>query len=244
MSRANIIIAGDSWACGEWSNNNNNYGISHFGLTKHLIDDYQVINLSQPGGANRGNVDRIANFLELNPHLPVTDAIVFQTEWIRDIFIEEPDILADDLKNGYCELKNRLLSRFYQKLSKASLTYNVSIHIVGGCSDAIWLDRFAEEYPGLQISCQSLTNLLINNDHRTLTPVHALFTKRKENEVDYIKRHFNNTDLKLLLNDIDLGHQRLNLWRENKEYFWPDGAHANQLGHQVLFNFLKTKINI
>jgi hypothetical protein len=243
MSAANIIIAGDSWGCGEWSNSNNNYGISHYGLAQYLLDaGYQVINLSQPGGANKNSSDRVASFLGHNRHLNIAGVIVFQTEWVRDIFVESPVIVSEDVKHGYHDLKNRIMSRFYNYLSQASVQYEVPIYLVGGCSDTIWLDRFAEEYPGLQIACQSLTNLLINNDHRTSSTVQAIFTKGEEPEVEYIKQYLNSRDLQLLLDDIELGHQRLTAWQQNEEYFWPDGAHANQLGHQVLYQWLQTQI--
>jgi hypothetical protein len=232
-----IVIAGDSWGCGEW----NDGSISHPGLTQYLLDSgYQVFNLSQPGGTNKYSAERVASFLEVNAHYQISKVIVFQTEWSRDIFAEDNPVVFEDLKHGYYDLKSRMMTRFYHTLSTASLKINVPIYIVGGCGDTIWLDKFATEYPGVKIACQSVTNLLLNNDHRTPDPIHAILTD--EQPIDYIKKHFNTADLELLLEDIDTGYQRLTTWNTNKEYFWPDGAHLNQFGHKSLFEFLKIQI--
>ena len=49
-----VVIAGDSWGCGEWTQRDHrDYYVSHAGLAQYLADDgYQVINLSQPGAGN------------------------------------------------------------------------------------------------------------------------------------------------------------------------------------------------
>jgi lysophospholipase L1-like esterase len=237
-----IIIAGDSWGCGEWAGRQPHYGISHAGLTKYLIDSgYHVLNLSRPGGTNRYSSDRVSDFLQVNQQLQISCAIVFQTEWLRDVLVEDPVTLTEDLTYGYTGLKNRLMSRFYNHLSQASVQYNVPVYLVGGSGDTIWLDQFTKEYPGLQISCQSLTNLILKNNHNISDPVHALFVNNTESCVEHIKKHLNNADLELLLEDIDKGHRRCDQWRKEKEYFWPDGSHPNRLGHQILFEFLKTQ---
>jgi hypothetical protein len=239
MMSKTIVIAGDSWGCGEWKNSR----ISHPGLTQYLIDsNYQVINLSQSNGPNRYSGDRISDFLQVNTYLQISCVIVFQTEWTRDIPIECPEVLANDLKYGYLELKNRLISRFYYNLSRASIKNNIPIYIVGGCSDTIWLDKFETEYPGLHIACQSLTNLLVENNHRNSDPVYGIFVGNTKANIEYFKKNISSKDLELLLQDIEKGHHRLTTWENNKEYFWPDGGHANQHGHRVLFEFLKTQI--
>lgn len=238
-----IVIAGDSWGCGEWERSPGNYEISHPGLTQYLIDsNYQVINLSRSGGPNRYSSDRISDFLQVNTYLQISCVIVFQTEWIREILIEHLEILANDFKYGYLELKNRLISRFYYHLSRASIKNNIPIYIVGGCSDTIWLDKFETEYPGLHIACQSLTNLLLENNHRNSDPVYGIFTGNTKLEIEYIKKNISGKDLELLIQDIEKGNQRLDLWIEKKEFFWPDGAHPNRHGHKILFEFLKTQI--
>jgi hypothetical protein len=244
-----ILIAGGSWGSGEWgavpgaTGPTAAGGIRHPGLGKYLLDwGYQVINLTQPGGSNKHSADRINSFLTCNQHLQIDCVIVFQIEWIRDLFVENRAIIADDINYGYHDLKNRIISRFYNYLSSASIGHNVPIYLIGSDSDTIWLDNFTKEYPGVHVSCQSLTNLLINNDHRNLDPVHCIFDPRDEEEIKHLKKHLDSADLELLLNDIDKGSQRVDTWANHKEYFYPDGFHANRAGHKVLFEFLKTQI--
>jgi len=239
MQNNTIVIAGDSWACGEWRG----YGISHPGLTQYLTDQgYLVINLGKPGGSNIHSADRIDNFLTVSKHLNTSHVFVFQTEWIRDVKLENEKNLVEDIATGYSSLKMRLMNRFYYKLSKISQQTKTPIHLIGGCSDTIWLDSFSQEYPGLSVCCQSLTNLLLNGNHRIDDPIHALMAKHSEKDIAYLKKNLDSKDLELLLDDIDKGNQRITTWNQQKSFFWPDGGHANQTAHSILFKFLKTQI--
>jgi len=239
-----IVIAGDSWACGEWFNDpTTGYGISHLGLSKYLTDaGYLVINLSQPGGSNIITATRVDDFLKLSTYLNIAHVFVFQTEWTRDMRGKGKDMVCRDVARGYIELKTKLISKFYQNLSCVAEQTKVPIHLIGGCSDTIWLDNFAKEYPGLNVVCQSLTNLLLTDNHRIANPVYAIITNQDEKQIDYLKEAMNSSDLELLLDDIDQGRQRLSQWDQEKSFFWPDGGHANQKSHAILFEFLKNQI--
>jgi lysophospholipase L1-like esterase len=238
-----IVIAGDSWACGEW-NNSSTTGckISHPGLSKYLTDlGYLVINLARPGGSNFYSADRVDNFLTVSTHLNISHVFVFQTEWIRDMRdYTDKKLLNLDLTYGYQTLKMRLISRFYERLSKVAQQANVPIHIIGGCSDTIWLDKFSQEYPGLNNICHSFTNLLLIDNHRIANPVYAIITDAEQ--VKFFKETMDSNDLELFLDDIDKGRQRFSTWQEEKRFFWPDGMHPNRLGHKILFDFLKTQL--
>jgi hypothetical protein len=239
-----IVIAGDSWACGEWSDNRTNgHGISHPGLSKYLSElGYLVINLGKPGGSNIHSADRVNDFLTMSTHLNISHVFVFQTEWIRNIKLEDKEFLVKDVATGYLNLKMRHISRFYYRLSEISQLSKTPIHLIGGCSDTIWLDKFSQEYPGLSVCCQSLTNLLLTGNHRIEDSVHAIMSKNSEKDIVYLKNNIDSKDLELLLDDIDKGNQRLTTWNQHKSFFWPDGVHANRTAHGILFEFLKTQI--
>jgi hypothetical protein len=239
-----IVIAGDSWGCGEWLRDSQSYSISHPGIAQYLHDsNHNVVNLSSPGGANITSSQRVEDFIKTNSCLQITRVIVFQTEWSRDLFLEDPDALSKELiTDGYQGLKNRLISRFYRGLSEVALKNNIPIHLVGGCSDLMWSDQFETEYPGLHIACQSLFNLLTNGNHRNPDPVYCVFTKFTENDIKSIRKYLSDKDLVILLEDVDRGTRRAQQWTDHKEYFYPDGNHANRTGHRVLFEFLKTQI--
>jgi hypothetical protein len=238
-----IVIAGDSWACGEWRDSPAGYRISHSGLSEYLSDSgYLVVNLGQPGGNNiNSSANRVATFLQVNTYHQVSKVIIFQTEWIRDITHMEKDILAKELALGYLEFKMKYMDNFYRNLSVIACRYNVPIYLIGGCSDTAW-SSFANNYPGVHVICQSFTNLLLTNNHRIETPVFALFTRQSEKDLIYLKQNIDSKDLKLLLDDMEQGNQRITTWKQQKSFFWPDGAHANQIAHGILFEFLKTQI--
>ena len=239
MQNKTIIIAGDSWACGEWTG----CKISHPGLTKYLTDlGYLVINLGKPGGSNIYSADLVNDFLTVSTHLNISHVFVFQTEWIRDVELENEENLVKDVATGYSSLKMRLMNRFYYKLSRISQQSKTPIHLIGGCSDTIWLDKFSQKYPGLSVCCQSLTNLLLTGNHRIEDPVYAIMAEHSEKDIVYLKNNIDSKDLQLLLDDIDQGNQRLTTWNQHASFFWPDGVHANQTAHGILFEFLKMQI--
>jgi hypothetical protein len=243
-----IIIAGGSWGCGEWRDTGAKEptaagGVAHPGLQRYLRESgYDIINLCQPGGANSDSANRVNSFLQFNRRIEVSSVIVFQTEWVRDVFLENRAMIEDDLTHGYNDLKYRIISRFYNRLSMASQSYKVPVYLIGGCSDTIWIDNFEQEYPGLQIVCQSLTNLLTTGNHRNTDPTHCIFGRRDEEEVKYIKSRVGAEGIEQLLQDIDRGQQRLDIWANHREYFYPDGFHANREGHRILFEHLRAQI--
>lgn len=236
-----IIIAGDSWGCGEWDTVNGSYTVVHDGLSKYIGDQgYNVINLCQPGGTNLISAELIENFLLTNQSLDITNIIIFQTEWYRDFRVMPNDELLEHISFGYVACKNRIISSFYYRLSRTSTKYQIPIHVIGGCSDTIWLDQFTIEYPGLDIACQSLTNLAINNDHKISNPVYSLMVSLPE--IELLKQHLSDNDVELLITDIDHGEQRYQIWSDYPEFFWPDNNHANRNTHKILFEFLKKQI--
>jgi len=236
-----ILIAGDSWGSGEFDQ----FRISHPGLAAYFMaedNSTTVINLSKPGGDNITSCSRIQNFLATNKNLNISHILVFQTEWLRDCkyFIGmEEEIFIQNIADGYIALRNRTISRFYYDLSSTSTTFNVPIYVIGGCSDTIWIDKFETEYPGVHIVCQSQTSLVLENNHKTLDPVYSLFTSGYEKVIQHIKSYLNNEDLDILLQDIDKGHKRLALWKNNPTFFWPDGRHANRKSHEILYQHIK-----
>lgn len=242
-----IVIAGASWACGEWSlDTNGHYKISHKGLTQYFTDDgFIVVNLAKPGGTNLTSAERVGNFLQVSSHLDIKHVFVFQTGWQRDLLLEQVHTfdLDLDIPHGYTGLKDRFISRFYYRLSKISQDSGIPINLVGSCSDTIWLDHFSKEYLGVTVACQSLVNLLINHNHRIGTPVLSGWEINSEKELLLLKSRLSSADLELLLNDIDLGHERNEIITKNKQFFWPDGEHANRHAHFILFEFLKQTLS-
>lgn len=255
-----IIIAGDSWACGEWKDCNVVHGgchVVHGGLSKYLNDaGHDVFNIGVGGSSNFMTVDKLEATLSLlQARKCLTDdsvVIAFQTEWHRDF-----RQTANDHLYGFCEnvevpffkpnvaidqfFIEKLLSRYYYRLSDIAQKFSIPIHLVGGCSDTMWFDKFTEEYPGLSILCQSLTEFLTNNSTRIDNPVFSV--KFTEVFLNLIKSQAKSIkDTEYILTMIDQGDNRLQLWNSTPEYFWPDGAHPNRKGHLILYQLIKNQL--
>jgi hypothetical protein len=236
-----ILIAGDSWGCGEWAYTD---GIAppttvlHAGLGQYLTElGHQVVNLSLPGNSNSKVIAPLRNFLKVNVWAKVDCIIVFQTEWHRD------PPMPDDVAVGYPELVHRMLTRFYMQLSDLSQESGVPIYLVGGCADTMWYDEFEQEHPGVKVVCQSLVNLLLNNDHKIDDPVLGTFLMLQPAVLDGLKKKLGVPDIARLLDDVEVGHQRIATWKANPQHFYPDTHHANRHAHQQLTNLLMPVIS-
>ena len=225
-----IVISGDSWGCGCWDTNQKVY---HRGLEQLLHDaGHKVINISQGGSDLESIVERLSDYLLLlrdRPPLwmdePVTKVFVMQTEWHRLMFKRDDSPELHRYQNEGDDRK--IIASFYGTLSSLATEYNVDIHIIGGCSDTVWLDEFENYYPGVTVVCQSFTNLLVNDNHRIDNPVFSVrFPKELLNTEDAI-------------NLAMQGEKREQIWKDNPEWMWPDGSHPNHLGHKKLYEHIK-----
>ena len=237
-----ILIAGDSWGCGEWPRGDQSDGstVLHGGLAEYCQQaGYDIINLSRGGTSNLQIYRAIKGYLERYPDLEIDKIFVFQTEYTRDqgfTFDEDwTSILEADTLAGIW------ISRFYSFLADIAEESNCKIYIIGGCSDTIWLDNITDHYPGLHIACQSLTNLILNNNQQVDKPVLSWYSIGDVELINRIKKLLPATRINNLIELITLGYERENLLWANPKYFYPDGIHPNRLGHKILFNYLKEK---
>jgi hypothetical protein len=251
-----IVITGDSWGVGEWNwQTPDQYTISHNGLAQYFVENsVDVINLSQGGASNRMICQHLKRFLEANQHLTPSAIIVFQTEWTRDgneEFTSLPhntpvyDQFVDiDNSNRFIAAQNIAMSRYYSRLAEISQKYQVPVYVIGGMSDTMWMSKFSEEYPGVSILCQSVTNLIMNNTHRTDTPVHSCFSSTNETDIALIKKQASVEEMNSVLDDVANGIARRDVWQNNREYFYPDGKHPNREGHKILYDFVANNLEL
>jgi len=248
----NILIAGGSWACGEWLRldiRGNDpalaglNGVSHKGLEQYLIDNgHNVYNISTPGASNTFIKSAIINHLKslsLKNNKNPDKIIVFQSSYIRDYQFRFDEDWTNVTEAN--TLAHVWLARFYSALSEISKLYDVPIYLIGGCSDIMWLDQFEDIYPGLHIACQSMVNLIVNKDHRVRDPVLAWYINDELSFVEELKKTLSADKLEDLFNLFDVGIERQNLLDLHPEYFFPDGVHPNRVGHKILYDFLKDK---
>jgi len=230
-----IIIAGDSWGCGEWGPGGSGI-IVHTGLEQYLQDDgYNVINISYGGSSNIHVCNQLNTSLYTLSCVKKVDEVknifVFQTEWHRDHRYTLPVDSIFDI--SYIHMA---MSDYYYRLSDIASKYNVRIGLIGGCTDILWLDAFEKEYPGVFIACQSMINLCLHDNHRTDNPLFNL-----ENDlhlVEKIKAN-NSQNTEFLLAQISATVQRREEMHNCPYIFAPDFVHANKFGHEKLYNFIK-----
>jgi hypothetical protein len=238
-----ILIAGDSWGCGEWPRgdlaNKRNLAtdvVLHGGLGKYLQDaGTEVVNISVPAGSNFGTARAIEAYLSRFGSNSVECVYAFQTEYTRDYWFKFDEDYANTEFSAYSGI---FISRFYSMLSRLAKEYNVKIKLIGGCSDTLWFDDIDDCYPGIEIVCQSITNLVVNNTHRIEVPVLSWYSANSINFITEVKRAIKHAELINLEAAINLGFEREALLAQYPEYFFPDGVHANRLGHKILFEFL------
>jgi hypothetical protein len=235
---ANILICGDSWGCGEW--NVTCTEILHTGLEAYLRHDgHSVTNISKGGVSNLDCYNRLSMWFERFGGTGIDTVFVFQTEYTRDF---KHSVDSDWNVNVIADLAAQWIERFYMRLSELSQQYNCAIKIIGGCSDTLWFDHMPRDYPGCEIVCQSLTNLLVFDQDRIDIPVLSWYDKLSEPLLDHARQ--NSIDLKSVLSAINLGFERESLLKENPHVFFPDGHHPNRVGHHKLYEFLKQKCAI
>ena len=247
-----IVVAGDSWACGEFDN----LEIPHRGITEYLINDgFDVCNVGKPGGSLFETIFFLRNGLQvLKQTNQLTDksfVLMFQTEWHRDFKIKyfdksismfydhtEPVHLKPNAPIDQSFI-DRILSHYYQTLSELAQTFFVPIYLIGGVSDTIWFDQFSIGFPGLTILCQSLTEFIVNDSTQTINPVFSALLPE-----DHIKvfKKIPKSNIEFLFDILDQGIQRHKVWQANPGYFWPDGMHANRKGHLKLYQLIRDQL--
>ena len=238
-----ILIAGDSWGYGEWPQRYTGpTDILHGGVCQYLRESGRaVVNISQGGNSNQNILEQLNKFFDSGTgdflRDRVTDILVFQTEWYRDFapatYHMDFDTYFLDIIDSTMHL--RFVSRFYRELSELAKKHKVSIKLIGGAADTIWLDQFNSEYPGVSVVCQSFVNLCVNNNHRVNQENFSISSKAS----DFLKgRTTDPAVIEWIESLIDSTLARQTILDSNPYFFFPDGKHANRLGHKKLFDFL------
>lgn len=241
------VISGCSWSVGEWPDHSiAGDPINHGGITQYLHDDGKlVVNVGLSGSSNRESYLRTRAFFFANRHLLTaekTQVLIFQTEWTRDFpYMDAED---QDYYDQPVVLMTRIISRFYYDLSALAQEFNLDIKIIGGAGDAVVIDDFSTMYPGVEVVCQSMTNLIVNGNPLINDPVFSMFsmTNQTEEFLTLFKKHTSDpSQMELLFAEIEKGQNKENVLRQNRQYFYPDGTHPNRQGHRILYDYLREK---
>jgi hypothetical protein len=210
---ANIMIMGDSWACGEWGGRDTpeGYGVTHAGTQQYLTESgHRVCQLAEGGSSNRRQVDRR---LELTD--PVDHSIWFLTDPLRDI--PETDIALTLVE--YRAQRDHLLRQQFDRVR------HLPILLVGGVSAVpAWVHS---EYPLFTTLVPDLRRWLLPHAE----PCETLCRRWRYPTCDpALLQHWERQERTLARH---LAHALIPDRIEHR-WFWPDGRHPNRAAHQRL----------
>jgi len=217
-----ILIAGDSWACGEWTIEDGSWAVTHRGL-EHFLIEYgcKVHNVGMGGASNKDAVGYLTESLEtIKP-----DVILwFQTDPIRDLRPYPADSFPRTVDELYT-IQEQLLNSIYAELNELG----VAIHCMGGVFKLN--EHLLANYDKLIPIIPSIIELFgvpaitcwisdwIQYDHLKLS---YEFLR----ELEQINPMYPNpTD-------------RLCRYGLPEVWFFPDGLHPNRAAHREIFEYI------
>ena len=210
---ANIMIMGDSWACGEWDGGGTprGYGVTHAGTEQYLREaGHTVRSVAEGACSNRRQVDRR---LELTD--PVDRTIWFLTDPLRDI--PETDIALTLVE--YRAQRDHLLRQQFDRVR------HLPILLVGGVSAVpAWVHS---EYPLFTCLVPDLRCWLLQGEE----PCETLCRAWQYPDPDpALLAHWEHEERRL---ERHLRHALIP-GRAEHRWFWPDGRHPNRQAHRRL----------
>lgn len=214
-----FLITGDSWSQGEWDGYPTDYKITHLGIQQYLLDDgYDVLNVGK-GGFN--NIESLA--VVENAKIDFDHLIFFFTDPLRqaneiDIKTILPKVI---IKNHVHLVEEKLLKIKKDKQSK--------ITVIGGCA------KFQPNSSYIDYIIPSITELLVEK----FTDSEFMTSREWEEHFFKFEKNFNSAQKQQWLEVMSEASKKYQAWKKNKEYFWPDGLHANRHGLKILYHQLR-----
>jgi hypothetical protein len=228
-----ILIGGGSWANGEWGGEDP----PHRGLSQYMSEaGLAVENLGYHHGQNNRTIGTFTDWLKTHQDVQVEKIFVFQTDYTCEFL--EPCTWQQIKIHSVDTLQDFSLHRFYTALSDIAQKSSCTVHVIGGLADAQDPALVADRYPGVVVACQSMVNLLINNQADIKQPVFGWYTTFNLELFKYLKSVLDYDHAVKLLDKIELSIQREQDMANCREYFWPDRLHPNRQGHKKLFDYL------
>jgi len=218
-----ILLGGDSWACGEWARPEGAPGhvpveIVHRGIEQYFIDDgFGVVNTAEGGSSNKSAVERLAAVVD--DHYDYV--IWIQTDPIRDLRPYDSFNQEFTSYNLLLEYSKQALANTYEKLNQ----FGVPVYCMGGCSK---LDPAIDRYQNLVVMIPSLIEFLIPG-----RAAPEIWTS------DWIRKFDRSTNIDMM--------DRLSKEKWNQdtldrvELFQPDGAHPNRTALRLVYNFIRER---
>lgn len=228
---ANIMIMGDSWACGEWGGeiSARTYRLLHGGTLQYLKEaGHCVRSVAQGGSSNWAQVDRMSPHHAYqrdreSPHSAHdTEVIIwFLTDPLRDTNGPPPGEWQE-----FFSLQDQLLRAGLARM--AQLYPHCRLLLIGGVAAVpAWVAR---EFPQFEQVVESLLHWLIPQAPRGLLPELCRGWRHGACDPDLLAHHercgMDNAHFRWCAEHSP--HSAEHRW------FWPDGSHPNRAAHRRL----------
>lgn len=232
-----ILIAGDSWGCGEWKGdpmpafilpNGRSSHVIHYGLEQYLLDDGHIVkNISIPGANNEQVIDKLNDHIN---EMPWDYIFWFQTDPLRTFRDTTPQDYTTYNKwfNDYehlINIQNNYLDSIYNALNQM----NKPIYCIGGCSKIN--KNLLLKYKNLHLLIESVMELLIEN----FIQPNLWFSSDWYQQLD---ERWNLDTIDKILDD----RRKCDSLKEMSPHFYKDSGHPDREGHEKIFNFIKMNL--
>ena len=217
-----ILIAGDSWAMGEWTPEWKEGGnpIIHKGLEQYLLDDgHTVINTANPGDGPNIILASIKEYYKQK----FDKVFVFLTEPHRDI-PEDKFWFKDWTYEQYYNRHKKLLRNFVSNLADLDIGQIVLIGASAQC-----LQEYIEG-TRIVIGIPSIIELLLSKERQYEMCFQSHFHVLKVENIN-----------QRALEGVYKQTQMFDSIFHKEPIMYPDGEHPNREGHYKIYKVLKDK---
>jgi len=176
MKNKHLVIFGDSWGRGAWTNPDGSYIYDTNGdnrFSEKFEEYYSTVeNFSVGGSSNNNTLISMEEYLLLQTSIGLreknTQVLVIQTEPMRTMipqinFNSVPQYQQIFNNVDYKSFNETLIDFFYFNLNELGKRYKIRINLTGGCSDVSL--PLAKKYPYINVCCESFYSL-VDNSHK------------------------------------------------------------------------------
>jgi hypothetical protein len=253
MNKPKIIVAGSSWARGEWAPEDP--VVQHDGIKQYFADaGYTIVDSSQA----RSYHSRVLKFLskKLESNYVDNDIVFFiMADPLLDLIMPELGMrkrsfnikhlpqFTEAIKEagGLINLIRQQQDHIYKELDSLAKQYNTVIHCIGGTYNVN--THILKEYTNLNPLLVSWIHLLVGHyqEHQhTASPEFGISYTWGVNYIDFssytpefakqVQQEFDSiTDSNRIMDEL---------------IFHPDGLHPNREGHKILYNYIVKQLNL
>lgn len=231
MSKPKVIIAGDSWGCGEWTEAGNEIG--HYGLEQYFKDGgHDVVNTARSNSSNKDSINRLSQV-----NVQESDIVLWiQSDPLRDL--RPFHTLTEDINDsgGLEQLLDKLLNDSYTKLNQ--LGYKVNL--IGGLFNI----RDISKFTNLLSVVPSWINMLVGQMPEYQNTKDLTFgILQAGGSINNIRlTDVDQSIVKQVITDFHYYSFNDRVFRE--DIFRPDGCHPNRHGHKIAFDEIINRLKL